>query len=150
MKHGNEYLSGQGDWTVMAPKVSKMRSHSHDPRRVKLEYAWATQNPSLQVGGATWQWLYCFQKSCQVMSGDYLGKIATPVLIGCPTADHIADPEKMRALATRLPNGKLFEDIDARHDLFLEDDAHRQPWIDAIFKFIGDKTCQTPRLIKAK
>jgi len=144
MKHGNEYVTGQGDWTIMASKVSKMRSHSHDPTRSKLEYAWATENPSLQVGGLTWRGLNYFWKSCNDFGSDDARKITTPILIGCPTEDHIANPEEMRELAKKLPNATLFEAKDARHELFLEDDTHRQPWMDAVFKFIQNKRSSKP------
>ena len=135
---GNNYADGQGNWLYMAPKVSKMSTHSHDPARVRLEEAWGTADPKLQSGGATWKWLYYFQQSCDLYGdSNYAGQIKTPILIGCALSDRIANPKHQEQIAKIMPGCQLYKGEDARHDLFLEDDAHRGPWMQAVFKFLG-------------
>lgn len=140
-KKGGDFVDGQGTWATMAPKISKMYTHSHDPVRVRLEEAWATVNPRLQSGGATWKWLYLFQQSCDVLNDPkFTSEIRTPMLLGCALSDHIANPDHEKHVAQSMPSCQVYEGIDARHDLFLEDDKHRIPWMQAIFKFLDNGT----------
>ena len=134
---GDEYLDRQGNWATTEPKVSKMPTHSHDPQRVRLEAAWANANPELRSGGATWKWLQEYDKSCQTIDDpNYLKAITTPILIGSPSADLIADSAKQSTLSRQLPAATLYLGEGARHELFLESDKYRDPWMKAIYAFI--------------
>jgi lysophospholipase len=133
---GSDFTDKQGDWKYMALHVSKMSSHSHDPIRVRLEEAWCAINPALSSGGATWNWLWHFQQSCDLLNSQrYAAGIKTPVLIGCALADRIANPKLENNYAKQIPGSETYSGEDARHDLFLEDNAHRAPWMKAIFEF---------------
>ncbi|HEY9758360.1 MAG TPA: alpha/beta hydrolase [Oculatellaceae cyanobacterium] len=136
---GDEFVPGQGTWELIAKKVSKMSSHSHDPERVRLEEAWATVNPRLASGGATWRWLLALQQSCdKINDSNYSGEIDTPILLGCATDDHIANLELERKLAKSLPQCLLTEVKGARHELFLESDSFRDPWMSRVETFLKD------------
>jgi lysophospholipase len=141
----NEFTDKQGDWKYMAPHVSKMSSHSHDPVRVRLEEAWCVINPALSSGGATWKWLWHFQQSCDLLnSHGYAEEIKTPVLIGCALADRVANPKLDANYAKQIANSETYTGVDARHDLFLEDDAHRAPWMKAIIAFFKKHQAAQP------
>jgi lysophospholipase len=133
---GSNFADKQGDWKYMAPHVSKMSSHSHDQVRVRLEEAWCAVNPSLSSGGATWNWLWHFQQSCDVLnSHGYAAEIKTPILLGCALSDRIANPKLEASYAKQIAGSETYSGEDARHDLFLEDNAHRALWMKAIFEF---------------
>ncbi len=138
--HGTEYADNQGNWAVTETKVSKMATHSHDPQRVRLEAAWANANPDLRSGGATWKWLQEYANSCQILADVYyLKAIATPILIGLASADVIGDTKQERNASQLLPNARLFIDEGARHELFLESNEYRDPWMKAIYTFIDEQ-----------
>jgi lysophospholipase len=141
LNEGDEFVPGQGNWEFIAGKVSKMSSHSHDSERVKLEEAWATANPKLSAGGATWRWLLSFQESCdKINDRNYTGEIETPILLGCATDDRIANPDRERQLAQSLSQCVLTEVKGARHDLFLESDMYRSPWMSKVEAFLKQLT----------
>ncbi len=148
---GDNFADKQGDWKYMAPIISKMSTHSHDPVRVRLEAWWCALDPALSAGGATWSWLWQFQKSCDLLtSKGYASEIKTPILLGCALADRIADPKMDAKYAEQISGCKTYSGQGARHELFLEDDAHRQPWMDAIYSFLNkystvDKTNGTSK-----
>jgi lysophospholipase len=129
--NGKKYIDDQGNWDFMEPKVTKLITHSHDQERVRLEAAWAKQNPQLRSGGATWKWLQEYQKSLDILWSDhYLAAVKTPVLVACPGEDLIMKPYKQRQCVRRLSNLTLYEAEGARHDLFLESDEFRRPWLE--------------------
>jgi len=143
---GDDYVDKQGDWKYMAPHVSKMSTHSHDPVRVRLEEAWCTIDPGLSSGGATWNWLWQFQQSCDLLnSSGYAAGIKTPVLIGCALADRIADTKLDANYAKQIDGSEVYSGDDARHELFLEDDQHRQPWMKAIYEFFEKRQAAQPQ-----
>jgi lysophospholipase len=134
--NGKKYLDDQGNWAFMEPKVTKAATHSHDEKRVRLEAAWANQNPQLRSGGATWEWLQEYQKSLDIIwNGHYLKDIKTPVLVGCPGNDLIIKPYKQRQCVRKLSNLQLYEGEGARHDLFLESDWFRKPFLERALNF---------------
>jgi lysophospholipase len=145
INRGNDFTDKQGDWKYMAPHISKMSSHSHDPLRVRLEEAWCAINPQLSSGGATWNWLRHFQQSCDLLnSQDYAAEIKTPTLIGCALADRLADPTLDSNYAKQIAGSETYLGIDARHDLFLEDDVHRAPWMKKILEFFENHRAGQP------
>jgi lysophospholipase len=134
--NGKNYTDDQGNWAFMEPKVCKAATHSHDAERVRLEAAWVKQNSQLASGGATWKWLQEYQKSLDIIwSGNYLKDIKTPVLMGCPNQDLIIKPYKQRQCIRKIPGAQVWEGEWGRHDLFLESDFSRKPWLERALNF---------------
>jgi len=106
-----------GGWVRPDPKMAL-------PRRQKAALAWATANPDLRMGGASWGWHAARQKlRDQTLQPNALASLQTPVLVlsqtagvtPCLTLPHCVE----QSVAASIPYQQA-------------EDADRQPWFDAL------------------
>ena len=131
------FAPGAGRWTA-DPALCPARSHvSNDTERCLVQRGWYSAHPVLQVDGATFGWL---KASLEVMdrlqAPSLLGQVTLPVLIGSAGRDVLVSPRQHEAAAALLPDAKLVKFPDAKHELFMECDAVRKPWLAAIDAFL--------------
>ncbi len=106
------------------------------PRRFAADLPWLDR-PELVVGGATWGWLRAATGSIAVMRrSGFAESVTTPVLMVLAGADRLVDNTAARHLARRLPNARLIEIEDARHELLREHDRHQAEFWAAFDAFV--------------
>ncbi len=132
---GESYALGQRQWqdrdTVNSPV-------SHDPVRDQNGLRWFRERPELRLGGGTYRWAYEFYSSCAtVMNSSYLAAIRTPVLMGSAGQDSFVDSTAHREACAKLPDCRVVQYPDSRHELLMETDAIRTPWLNEIERFVA-------------
>lgn len=124
---------GQRGWRREAPD-GVQDGLTHDAMRGKVQSAWMLANPDLRMGGPSLGWYAAFFDASDAAARD-IREVATPTLMLDAGVDRIAAaPSEGRLCAamtacveTRYPG--------AGHDLHMESDAVRRPWLAAIVDF---------------
>lgn len=131
---GERYALGAGPWEAQAKRRERLRPLlSSDPARAALLTRWTEINPGLRVGGATWGFALSFIRSARrVVEPARLAGIAAPVLIGSARADAFTDAGLHDVVARAVPACRVLRFEGAQHCLFLERDAIRAAWMDAV------------------
>jgi lysophospholipase len=114
---------------------------SSDPERYEVQRAYFTDpdHQFLVTGSPTNKWLLDAYLSCKVIEGKgYLEKIDIPVLIGLAGSDRLVDNAAIIRSVKRLKNGELMEIPDSQHEIFMESDKFRGPFIERFFTFIAE------------
>lgn len=119
----HSYTLGSGDYTDEKFEGNKLTS---DPVRFEYTKKAITKNPDLALGGATYGWLSATLKSTGILTQPgFAAKITTPILMVIAGKDKIVSIKAQKKFCTRLPNCRLKEITDARHEIFKETDAFR-------------------------
>jgi len=135
---GESYALKQRDWRDDATRNADTSPVSHDAIRDAAGLRWFRERPELRVGGGTYRWAYEFYDSCAtVMNPGYLESISTPILIGSAGQDVFVDSAAHPQACGRLPACQLVKYPESRHELFMETDAVRTPWLNEISAFIA-------------
>ena len=71
------------------------------------------------------------------MSPSYLEAIRTPILMGSAGQDTFVDSMAHREACARLPACRLVQYPESRHELLMETDAVRTPWLSEIERFVA-------------
>ena len=97
-----------------------------DPVRFMDAKTTITKNPDLALGGATYGWLSATLKSIDILTQPgFAAKITTPILMVIAGDDKIVSTKAQKKICTMLPNCRLKEISDARHEIFKETDTVR-------------------------
>ncbi|PLX46651.1 MAG: hypothetical protein C0611_11900 [Desulfobacteraceae bacterium] len=119
----HSYTIGSGDYTDEKFKGNELTS---DPVRFTDAKKAITKNPDLALGGATYGWLSATLKSIDILTQpEFAAKIMTPILMVIAGNDKIVSIKAQKRFCTMLPNCRLKEISDARHEIFKETDAVR-------------------------
>lgn len=133
------YALGAGPWEGGQARREKLLPHlSSDPERAALLAVWTQANPVLRVGGPTWGFGASFVASQALVLDDLrLGGVGIPVLIGSPRREIFTDARLHDVVVGKMPRARLMRFEEARHCLFLEADAFRAPWMEALVALAG-------------
>lgn len=128
------YALGAGPWEKQAERRAALRPLlSSDQTRAAILTRWAEVNPGLRVGGPTWGFGRSFVRSARLVTEPQrLAKIAVPVLIGSAGKDAFTTSGLHGIVAESIPAAHVITYPDAQHCLFLERDAIRDTWVDAV------------------
>lgn len=114
---------------------------SSDPERYEIQRAYFTDpdHQFLVTGSPTNKWLLDAYLSCKKIAGaGYLEKIEIPVLIGVAGSDRLVDNSSILSGAKRLKHCELMEIPDSQHEILMESDQFRGPFIDRFFTFVEE------------
>jgi lysophospholipase len=130
---GENWAIGNGAW------VDKRAARlSHDSVRNDVQLQWNRSSAVLRVGGVTNGWVREYLRSIDVMNRPgYYSAIKLPVLLGSASDDALTRPDAQARACSQMPNCRLMPFDHAWHELFMESDPIRSPWMDAIFAFLG-------------
>jgi len=135
---GLRFVPGASRWRpdrIPSPEASRVSS---DPERCRLQYSWFSACAELRVDEATYGWLdEAFRLVKRLARPEFLAEIDTPILLASAGMESFVEPAAHRRVARLLPNCTLIEFSDSKHEPFLERDAIRNPWLDAIDRFVG-------------
>jgi lysophospholipase len=133
----HSYTIGSGDYSDEKFKGNDLTS---DPVRFTDAKKAIAKNPDLAVGGPTWGWLSATLKSIDILAQPgFSAKIKTPILMIIAGNDKIVSIEAQKKICTMLPNCKLKEIPDARHEILKETDAVRSIFWREFKRFINAK-----------
>jgi lysophospholipase len=134
------FIPGAGRWRpdrVPAPAVSRISS---DPERCRLQYWWFSAQTELRVDPPTYAWLdAALRVVVKITRPEFLARISIPILLGSAGIEAFVNPQAHRRAAQLLPDCTLIEFPHSKHELFLERDAIRNRWLDAIERFVGER-----------
>lgn len=142
-----KYVPGGGDWAEGKDQFDGNRL-TGDPERFAVMPDLLKNNKNLQIGDATYGWVYHAYESIDKMTEGFLKKIQTPVLIGTAGQDKVVDTQASVTACQNLPDCRRVDFPDARHELWMEQDKHRQKWLESIDTFLGGlglKPAATPK-----
>ncbi|MGC2204261.1 MAG: alpha/beta hydrolase [Stellaceae bacterium] len=133
------FIPGAGRWSpdrLPSPQRSRITS---DPERCRLQHGWFSVRAQLRVDEPTYGWLdSAFSLVGRIKKPEFLAAIHTPILLASAGIEAFVEPEAHRRAASLLPNCTLVEFPDSKHEPFLEQDAIRNRWFDAIDRFVAD------------
>jgi lysophospholipase len=132
------FAPGAGRWASDS-KLCPARSHlSNDEHRCLVQREWYGAHPGLQVDGATYGWLRtALDVMARLRDPALLAKVTLPVLMGSAGRDILVSPPQHEITARLLPDAELVRFPAAKHELFMETDAVRKPWLAAIDAFVA-------------
>ncbi len=114
---------------------------SSDPERYELQRAYFS-NPDykfLVTGSPTNKWLLDAYTSCnKIETEGYVEKIDIPVLIGVAGEDKLVDNTNIYKTFKRLKNSKILDIRHSQHEILMEADKYRLPFVQGFFTFIEE------------
>lgn len=114
-------------------------SSDHERYAIQRAYFTDPDHQFLATGSPTNKWLLDAYESCQILERkDYLEKIDIPILTGLAGSDRLVDNAAIIRNMKRLKRGELMEIPDAQHEIFMESDKFRGPFIERFFTFIEE------------
>jgi lysophospholipase len=135
------WAKGSGPWQDRA--VGEL---THDDKRAELQRLWCRASPVLRIGGVTNGWVAEYLRSMVEMEGaGFYEGIATPVLLGSASGDVLTRPEAQEAACRRMRACRLLPVKGAWHELFLESEPYRAPWMEAMWRFLEELRPATSR-----
>ena len=135
------YIPGRGPFVPHPDFSPKDSTTSSDPARYGLTEAWFTKDASLRIAGMTFGWINAYLANNDlIFQPDYLSAIKLPVLMGIAGQDVLADNDAQRSACEKIITCRLVEFPAAKHELLMERDEFRKPWLEAILAFLADKT----------
>jgi lysophospholipase len=134
------FIPGAGRWRpdrVPSPAGSRISS---DPERCRVQFDWFSARAQLRVDEPTYGWLdAAFRLIAKINRKEFLAEIRTPIMLASAGIEAFVEPEAHRRAARFLPDCTLVEFPDSKHEPFLEQDAIRNRWFDAIDRFIEER-----------
>jgi lysophospholipase len=134
------FLPGAARWRhdrSPSPEGSRISS---DPERCRLQYGWFSARTQLRVDPPTYGWLdEALRLVPRIGRAEFLAGIETPILLASAGIESFVDPEAHRRAARLLPNCTLINLPNSKHEPFLEQDAIRNRWLDAIDGFVAKR-----------
>jgi len=134
------FIPGAARWRptrIPSPERSRISS---DPERCRVQYGWFSAQSKLRVDAPTYGWLdSAFRLATRVSQPHFLSGIDIPILLASAGIELFVDPKAHHRAARLLPNCTLIELPDSKHEPFLEQDAIRNRWLDAIDGFVAER-----------
>lgn len=142
------YVPGGGPWAV-GRDVFENNLLTHDLDRFKVMQRLFAENENLQIGDATFGWVYHAYESLEKLSAEKLKSIQVPVLIGYAVKDKVVEAQATVAAAAHLPQARLVPFEQARHELWMEQDQIRTAWRGQVYDFIRGRLSE-PEIMPKK
>ena len=113
---------------------SKPRAHlfennrlTHDRRRFERTNRQLIENPGLALGGVTHQWLLATFLSIDRLGGmGFPERIGTPIMMVSAGEDNIVSNRAQANIKRRLPQCRLVNFENAKHEILVETDDIRE------------------------
>lgn len=140
-----DYVPMAGDWDAKKAAFEGNKVTSDRVRHDVVEEIYK-KNPSLKMGEATYGWVKHTLASIEVLrKEDYLKSIKTPILMGIAGADQVVRKEASERAAGLMPNCTRVDVPAAMHEIWMERDELRQPWLERVTSFLDDRLHQGPQ-----
>lgn len=132
------YVPGGKNWRESTRPNNRKDIFSSDHIRRKIHNAWCLSNPSLQVGNPTLGWIYHSLVSINILKDKKkLRKIKTPILLAYAESEEIVDNAAIKRKSKTLPNAKLLELKNSKHEILVEKDQVRDVFLEETVKIFN-------------
>lgn len=146
---GKNYVLGGGDFSAKNRPSDGTGIFSSDPERDKIHNVWSLHDPALQVGSVTWRWLYEAYRSCRKARKKInLSASQTPCILATAGKEKLVSNDRIRAAAKILPNAEHLNLAGARHEILMERDEFRTPFLRAFESLIEKNILSRPESLK--
>lgn len=126
------YVPGGQEYAAEMRTGAKQQLFSSDDIRGTIHHKWFEFDHELQQGNVTWCWVYQAIQSCSILfNSKYLNKIKIPVLLGMAEKEFLVSNKRIRRASRHIPNAKLLEIKNARHEILMETDEIRGVFLKA-------------------
>ncbi|MDN7136528.1 alpha/beta fold hydrolase [Pseudidiomarina terrestris] len=135
------YFPGTGDY-VETPFAKNELSHSE--ARYQTFRAHYREHPEVQLGGPSFRWIAEALSAARRAIGE-AGDIHIPVLVVQAGGDTVVDAAAQREFVCALshPQSQVMVVADAKHEIFIESDAYREPVVNRLLSwFAGERAPQ--------
>ncbi len=129
----NGYFFGQRDYHADDFSVNRLTSSQ---TRYQLFRSLYSEQPEIQLGGVTPQWLSAASKAMWDIE-HHAGDIDLPVLVLSAERDSVVDNQRQAKVTAKMPHAELVQVANARHEILIESDAIRQSVIQRILSFFA-------------
>lgn len=137
--YGTHVMQGGRQKAVRRITKARRGSKKENPVRMALHKACMlgtrdlrAEDPTIAYGDSI------FRAAAAINRPGALESIKTPVLFGIAGRDNMVDNDAIRSAARRMPKARALELPEATHAFWLERDALRQKWWQAIDGFMAD------------
>ncbi|HLY47528.1 MAG TPA: alpha/beta hydrolase [Stellaceae bacterium] len=138
------FIPGARKWRpdhLPSPERSRITT---DAERCRLRHAWFSADPGLRLDQATYGWVdSALGLVARISKPEFLTDIKTPILFGRAGREVVVSRKAQRRAARLLPDCRLVELRDSKHDPFLERDAIRDYWLSCLDSFIAERLLKT-------
>lgn len=129
---------GGKDWRPYDRDSEKKNIYSSDPVRRTVHNAWCLHDRALPVGNITYGWLHEANLSCaRLFKKDLASSIAVPCLFALAGQEKLVDNAATRRLARTLPQSRVLELPESRHEILMECDSVRNAFLSAFFDLLA-------------
>lgn len=125
------YFPGQTDYLAIPFAINPLTHSKIRYRLFRQEYE---QQPALQLGGITYNWLRAAIAALETLAKQ-ADSLQTQILVLQAGADQIIDNKAQDHLCAMMPRCQLKPIPGAKHELLMEADNYRQPALRAILAF---------------
>ncbi len=137
-------IPGARNWRpdhLPTPERSRITT---DAERCRLRHAWFSADPALRHDQATYGWVdSALALVARISKPEFLTAIDTPILLGRAGREVVVSRKAQRRAARLLPDCRLVELRESKHDPFLERDAIRDYWLSCLDRFIAERLVKT-------
>jgi lysophospholipase len=134
--------SDQRAWRRDAPD-GRSEGLTHDAERGKVQAAWMLANPDLRMGGRSLGWFAAFIDASEAAARD-IGRTTVPVLMLSAGRDVVVTTTPQARLCREMKACRQVRYSDGGHDLHMESDGVRSPWLNEIVSFAASQPPPKP------
>ncbi|MBC7520656.1 MAG: alpha/beta hydrolase [Sandarakinorhabdus sp.] len=137
---GGDYVARGGPRIKAEPGSDRQTLLTSDPERYADEAWWATREPCLSMGSATWGWLSAaFRSIALLFSRGALPGVRTTLLIMIPAIDRLVDNAATRRAQALIPGSVLEVVPCSGHELLRESSDTRARVLARITAFLMER-----------
>lgn len=133
----SSYAPLGGDWNRDIRDHGSYISFSSDTIRAKVHNEWMLENPELQIGHITHEWLHDAHQAClEVQKKDFLKEVNIPYLVALAGHEYFVDNKKARQVFRNIDNAMILEFPEARHEILMEKEQIRSRFMTNLYSLI--------------
>ena len=147
-------LCGKGFAFKQKPWCAQERKNcgpslTSDEARAHVHDAWMEADPALRVGGVTFGWLYHALKSCTKLHDEaFLKEITIPCILTTGGREDLVVNDDIARAAKIIPKARLLEFPESGHEIMMEKDESRRPFLEALHALIKETIIDRPETLK--
>lgn len=131
----NKYIMGQGEFN---PTYNFVGSNTHSEVRYIRNWETRVNNPILQMGGSSYQWLSeCYYATLAATTKCNASKVKVPVLLFQAGQDTLVGDGGQNTFAKYAKNCELVRYDNAKHEVYGETDSILTDYLDRVFNFLN-------------
>jgi lysophospholipase len=135
----DDYIPLGHDWREDKEDFASNKLTS-DPKRFAVLGELFKTKPELRMGDPTYGWvMHTFNSVAVLRDEAYLKSIKTPVLMGIAGKDGVVEASASVRASGLLQNCTRVDVPEAKHEIWMERDALRAPWLERVSGFLSER-----------